>query len=212
MKETINGLLFFKMKLWHFIYSYQFSLTLSKIYDRLYSAWIRSNIPNMHKSAIIRKGCYLVGGRYIKIGKNTMIERHSVLTCWDNYGGNKYTPKIEIGEECSLGEYLHITCIGSISIGNGVLLGRRITISDNSHGYTEIGDLKTKPTDRPLVSKGAIVIEDNVWIGDKATILSGVRIGKGTVVAANAVVTKDVPAYSVVGGIPAIILKQHIES
>jgi len=209
MKEFITKLLFLKMRLWHCIYSYQCSLTFSKIYDRIYSAWIRSNIPHMHHSAIIRKGCYVVGGKYMILGKNTMIERHSVLTCWDTYKENKYSPHLEIGNDCSLGEYLHITCIGSIKIGNGVLMGRRVTISDNSHGSTEITDLQIKPTDRPLISKGAIVIEDNVWIGDKATILSGVTIGKGAVVAANAVVTKDVPAYSVVGGIPAQILKQH---
>jgi acetyltransferase-like isoleucine patch superfamily enzyme len=210
MKEFVNILLSSKMKLWHYIYPYKLSLTFSRVYDRFYSAWLSSNIPNMHSTAIIRKGCYLVGGKYMKIGKGTMIERYSVLTCWDKYNGTPHQPSLEIGSNCSLGEYLHITCIGSISIGNGVLMGRRITITDNSHGNTSFSDLKIKPTDRPLIAKGKIVIEDNVWIGDKATILSGVHISRGAIIAANAVVSKDVPAYSVVGGIPAKILKQVI--
>ena len=64
------------------------------------------------------------------------------------------------------------------------------------------------PQKRPLYSKGAVFIGDNVWIGDKATILPGVKIGEGAVVAANAVVTKDVPAYSMVAGNPAKVIKQ----
>ena len=60
---------------------------------------------------------------------------------------------------------------------------------------------------RPTTSKGRVVIGNNVWIGDKATILPGVTIGDGAIIAANAVVTKDVPQYSVVGGNPAKVIK-----
>ena len=63
------------------------------------------------------------------------------------------------------------------------------------------------PINRPLFSKGPVVIEDNVWIGDKATILSGVTIGMGAIVGANSVITKDIPAYAVVAGSPAKIIK-----
>jgi acetyltransferase-like isoleucine patch superfamily enzyme len=67
----------------------------------------------------------------------------------------------------------------------------------------------TAPIKRSLFSKGPVIIGDNVWIGDKATILPGVSIGNGAVIAANAVVTKDVPAYSVAAGNPARIIKQN---
>lgn len=60
---------------------------------------------------------------------------------------------------------------------------------------------------RPIVTKGPVIINKNVWVGDKASILSGVTIGEGSIVAANAVVTKDVPAYSVVAGNPAKVIK-----
>lgn len=100
------------------------------------------------------------------------------------------------------------TAINKIIIGDNLLTGKWVTISDNNHGETEWNSLHQEPLSRPVVSKGAIVIGSNVWIGEKATILSGVTIGDGAVVAANAVVAKDVPPYSVVGGIPAKIIKQ----
>lgn len=58
-----------------------------------------------------------------------------------------------------------------------------------------------------LISKGPVVIEDNVWIGEHACIMPGTTIGKGSIVGANAVVTKDVPPYSLVGGVPAKLIK-----
>ena len=63
------------------------------------------------------------------------------------------------------------------------------------------------PLKRPLVSKGGVVIGDNVWICDNVCILSGVTIGNGAVVAANAVVTHDVPPYTMVAGVPAKVIK-----
>ena len=87
-----------------------------------------------------------------------------------------------------------------------------MTVTDNSHGVTTIDDLSKAPHMRKVISKGEVVIEENVWIGDKATILPGVHIGKGAVVGANAVVTKDVPPFSVVGGIPARVLHRVKET
>lgn len=66
---------------------------------------------------------------------------------------------------------------------------------------------KIAPNKRPLVSKGTVVIEDNVWIGEMVCIMPGIRIGKSSIIGANAVVTKDVPSYCVVGGNPAKVIK-----
>ena len=82
-----------------------------------------------------------------------------------------------------------------------------MTISDNNHGSTDFDTLHEVSVNRKLYTKGPVIIGNNVWIGDKATILGGVTIGDGAVIAANAVVTKDVPAYSVVGGNPARVIK-----
>lgn len=83
-----------------------------------------------------------------------------------------------------------------------------MTITDNGHGDTDYETLQQVPINRRLHSKGDVTIGNNVWIGDKATILPAVTIGDGAVIAANSVVTKDVPAYSVVAGNPAKVIKQ----
>ncbi len=105
------------------------------------------------------------------------------------------------------GSYNHITCTNRIEIGDDLLTGKWVTITDNSHGNTDWDSLKIAPIKRDVVSKGPVKIGNNVWIGEKATILPGVTIGDGVVVAANAVVTKDVPSYCVVAGNPAKVIK-----
>lgn len=148
----------------------------------------------------------LKGGEYISIGHNSHIGVQAELTAWDKFGGDRFSPSIEIGDNVSIGSYCHITAINHIKIGNGVLTGRWVTITDNSHGETDFDSLNMLPVKRPLKSKGPVIIEDNVWIGDKATILPGVTIGKGSVIGSNAVVSKDVPPYSIAVGNPIRII------
>lgn len=157
------------------------------------------------------------GSEFIQIGRNTAFSDYLYLTAWGNaecldltgHESDYQLPRLCIGEHCRFGAYNHITCINSITIGNNCLTGKWVTITDNSHGDTDIESLQLSPINRPLVSKGAVIIGDNVWIGDKATILPGVSIGDGAVIGANAVVTKDVPPYCVVGGNPARIIKRQ---
>mgnify|MGYP003303828594 FL=1 len=112
-----------------------------------------------------------------------------------------------MGDNCSIGEDSHITAINSIRLGNNVLLGKKILITDNAHGTSSAELLEIAPNYRPLSSKGPVVIDDNVWIGEKVSIMPGVHIGKGVIVAANSVVTKNIPPYCVVAGIPAKVIK-----
>jgi acetyltransferase-like isoleucine patch superfamily enzyme len=83
-----------------------------------------------------------------------------------------------------------------------------VTITDNIHGETDYATLQTPPFQRMVTSRGPVIIGDNVWVGDKATILPNVTIGNGAVIAANTVVTKDVPAYSIAVGNPARIIQR----
>lgn len=149
-----------------------------------------------------------IGEQYISIGKYTHFDQNCVLSAYDHtIDGSIFTPEIQIGECCNFGAWNHITCVKRIVIGKGFLSGKWVTISDNNHGDNSYNQMYIEPLYRPVTSKGEIIIGNNVWVGEKATILSGVTIGDGAVIAANAVVTKDVPAYSVVGGNPAKILK-----
>jgi acetyltransferase-like isoleucine patch superfamily enzyme len=146
----------------------------------------------------------IVGGQYVSIGSNTSIGKGAIITAWD-YNSN---PSIQIGSNVILGDYIHITSTYRIIIKDGVLTGKRVTITDNSHGQINREEMNLRPGQRCVFSKGAVVIEERVWIGDKVTILPGVTIGEGAIIGANAVVTKNVPPYSVVGGNPAKLIKQ----
>ena len=107
-----------------------------------------------------------------------------------------------------LGDHSHITCANKIVIGSGVLTGKRILITDNSHGSITLEQLQVAPKSRPVISKGDVFIGKNVWIGEKASIMPGVTIGEGSIIGANAVVTSDIPPYSVAVGTPARIVKR----
>ena len=149
-----------------------------------------------------------LGNKYISMGKNCFFGRNCIVSAWDCHNEQRFAPEIRFGNDCNLGEYNHITAVNKIIIGNGLLTGRWVTITDNSHGSTDIDNLYIKPIERQIFSKGPVIIGDNVWIGDKATILPGVKIGDGAVIGANSVVTKDVPPYAVIVGNPARVIKK----
>lgn len=186
---------------------------LIRIWHSVYTAWIRILIKNVGKHSVIQYPCKLQGGGFesIIIGENSYIQSHCILGCWTEYstyeGLQTFSPQIVIGNHCNIGEYTQITAINKITIGDGVLTGRYVYIGDNSHGSLSLAEANIIPIQRPLQSKGEVVIGKNVWIGDKVTILSGVHIGDGAIVAANAVVTNDVPSNSVVAGVPAKVIK-----
>ena len=165
---------------------------------------------NCKKVSFKRYINYSKGEQYFRIGEGSNFGKYVVLTAWDSYEGESFTPHVIIGERCSFGDYLHLTCINKIIIGNDVLTGRWVTISDNCHGNTDYRSLQIAPSKRKLTTKGPIEIGNNVWIGDKVTILAGVKIGEGSVIGANSVVTKDISPYSIVVGNPAKVIKQSI--
>lgn len=139
-------------------------------------------------------------GQKIGIGKN------SYFLPLTSYAGKNYTPKIIIGDGCWIGIRNSFACITSIEIGNDVLFAGYVHITDHSHGYEEID---TPIAKQKLITKGGVVVEDQCWLGFGCEILSGVHIGKHSIVAARAVVTRDVPAYSIVAGNPARIVKKY---
>lgn len=110
---------------------------------------------------------------------------------------------IEFGENVFINSSVHMQDQGGIKIGNNALIGHQVVFATLDHGF--------KPSERGNLRPGRIVLEDDVWIGSNATILKGVTIGEGAIVAAGSVVTKDVPAHTIVGGNPAKGIKEISE-
>lgn len=111
--------------------------------------------------------------------------------------------RVKIGSNCQINENVFIQ--GAI-IGNNVMIAANTSLIANMHKHDR--------TDIPMNMQGKIVdnkviVEDDVWIGRNAVVMPGVRIGTGSIVAAGAVVTKDVPPYSIVGGVPAKVIKKR---
>lgn len=150
-----------------------------------------------------------IGEECISIGHNTLIGDYGRLTAYRNYKNTSQTfyPKISIGNNCHIGPQSHITAINEIIIGNNVRTGPRILVTDNAHGESTIQMMDIAPNYRPLYSKGPVIIEDNVWIGEGAMIMPNIRIGKGSIIAANSVVTSNIPSYSIAAGVPAKVIK-----
>ena len=112
--------------------------------------------------------------------------------------------RLVTGSDCSINSYSVLS--GDITMGNGVRIASHASLYGFNHGY---GVMDVPIFRQPLTVKG-IVIGDDVWIGANAVILDGVRIGSHSIVAAGAIVTRDVPAYSIVGGNPAKLIRSRL--
>ena len=131
--------------------------------------------------------------RRFSLGRHSVVESFS---CVNNAVGDVF-----IGDYTRIG--LHNTIIGPVSIGNHVNLAQGITVTALNHNFADVQRL----IDEQGISTKPVVIGNDVWIGANAVILPGVTIGHHAVVAAGAVVTKDVPDFCVVAGVPAKVVK-----
>lgn len=196
-------------RLWAYICPRCIKQTILNIYRFLYTGYYSRFLHAIGKGTTICPPLTdLRGGEYISIGEYCTIGNDVELTAWDHYKGQTFTPEIRIGNGCTIRKGSHITAINKIIIGDNLFSGPYVLITDNSHGsgcYEEAG---IRPHDRLLQSKGPVVIGDNVWIGEKASIMPGVTIGDGAIIAANSVVTHGIPAYSVAAGCPAKVIKR----
>ena len=144
----------------------------------------------------------------VTIGDNFKCGERLKLRTFNTWGGGgELNPEIVIGNNVNIETDCHISAINSVVIEDNVLMASFVYISDHSHGQTTLSDIEIPPIKRPLYSKGRIRICKNVWIGEKATILPNVTIGEGSVIGANAVVTRDIPSHCVAVGNPAKVIR-----
>lgn len=153
---------------------------------------------HVYIDALSRKGVNL--GSHVSIGCFTRIE------CTDSLShlGEGFT----CGDPCGLGTNAFYGAAGGITLGNNIIVGNYVSFHSENHNFSD----KDIPIRLQGVNHQGIVIGDNCWIGAKSTILDGVRIGNGCVIAAGAVVTKSFPDNVVIGGVPAKIIKNRIST
>lgn len=170
------------------------------IKTRLCSFVANHYIGNKGHKVLFSTSPTIDNGKSISIGNNTYFGSNARLSCWG-------AGTIQVGSNCHFGDRIFLTSSKSIVIGDNFLSGNNVLISDNYHGDTTKEHMMFPPIDRPLHVKGVIKIGHNVWVGQNVCILSGVSIGDNAVIGANSVVTHDVPAFSVVAGVPARVIK-----
>jgi len=166
--------------------------------------------------------------RYLKVGRNFVVEDYAEImalsqhgiSCGDHvtigayatikpssYYGCNPGQGLRIGDRSNIGRYSYIGCSGLITIGCDVMISPRVSMYAEDHNYQDAN----VPMREQGVIRAPIVIEDDCWIASGAVILASVTIGRGSIVAAGSVVTRDVPPYSIVAGVPARVIRNRLE-
>jgi acetyltransferase-like isoleucine patch superfamily enzyme len=154
----------------------------------------------------LEEGCEIVGlskrgvvfGDRCTVGRFACIRPTNVLLAEAGEG-------MKVGDHSNIGPYSFIGCSGYVEIGSNVMMGPRVNLLAENHNF----DRTDVPMKEQGVTRSTIVIEDDCWLGANSSVLAGVRIGRGSIVATGAVVTKDVPPYSIVGGVPARVIRSR---
>ncbi len=173
---------------------------------------------------LVGKGASIRYARHLSVGRDFIVEDYAEVNCMTYRGivagdrvtigkhaiirptniyGSAIGEGLKIGNNSSIGPYSYIGCSGYIEIGDNVMMSPRVSIYAENHLFDH-PDLSIKEQG---VKREFVKIEDDCWIAANTIILAGVTIGRGSVIAAGSVVTKDIPPYSVVGGVPAKVIK-----
>ncbi len=179
---------------------------------RLRDVWLRRALeaPGLRLGGRPR----LLGLHHLRIGRNLNAGNDLWLEAVTAYAGETFDPLLRIGDDCNLSDGVHIACTHRVTIGDGLLCGSHVLISDHSHGqYSPSAalaqsDPRTRPALRPLSRDKSINIGANVWLGDGVAVLGGARIGDGAVIGVNSVVTGEIPPRSIAVGAPARPIRQ----
>jgi lipopolysaccharide O-acetyltransferase len=154
---------------------------------------------------------YLRGLACIAIGERFTAGEGLWLEAVTRYGDERFSPKLVIGNHVHISHWSHIACTNSVTIGDHVLIGSKVIITDHNHGLfgANATSPAMPPAQRPLERDRFVIIGENVWLGDGVVVCPGVTIGEGSVVGANAVVTTDVPPFTLVAGVPARPIRRY---
>ena len=157
---------------------------------------------------ILRSPYYIRGSRKGIIGGNSLTTGVGLRIDLINYEGSE--PKLILGKNVQINDYVHIGVVDEVSIGDNTLIASKVFISDHNHGNYS-GSNPTRPDSNPIERKlysNPVEIGKNVWIGEYVSILPGVKIGDGAVIGSMSLVTSDIPANTINMGVPTKILKK----
>jgi len=154
------------------------------------------------KNLSVPTGCLIGGFKNILLGDNVRLGLNNQI-----YASGSSKERIEIGDNVSFNSNVMINADigGNIKIGSNVLMGPNVVVRASNHMFKN----KTIPIAEQGHLSGSIIIEDDVWIGANVVILPNVSIGKGSVIGAGAVVTKDIDCFSIAVGVPAKVIDQR---
>jgi lipopolysaccharide O-acetyltransferase len=175
---------------------------LKLTFNILYTKLIISN------ARLIRFPIDIRGKRNIDFGKHLTTGYHCRLETYSSCNRKI----LQIGKGVQINDFVHITAIESVIIGDNVLIASKVFISDSLHGSYKGNELDSDPQIPPekrCLSSSPVFIDENVWIGESVSILPGVRIGKSAIIGSNSVVTKNIPEYCIAAGNPAKIIKRY---
>lgn len=166
---------------------------------------LKKGYGHIGTGSCIEKALAIRGKEHLYIGDNTFIRPGARIECVTEFAGKQYTPRLSIGSGVNIEQNLHMTCAESIEICDNVTILSNVLVTDINHSYKEIN---VSPLDQELETR-KVRIDSYCLIGAGARIMPGVTLGKNVIVGANAVVTKSVPDYSIVAGVPAKIIKKY---
>ena len=163
-------------------------------------------LGSLGRDSTVRRPRTIWGRERIHIGAKTIVLSHSLLHALSRYGNLSLDASIRVGNEVYIGRYSYIVAANRIEIGDGCVLSEHVYITDLNHGFNpRAGNIMTQP----IESKGPVHIGPNCFLGYRVAVMPGVTLGEWCIVGANSVVTKSFPAYSMIAGAPARLVKVY---
>ena len=182
----------------------------SILWRNLYSAYIRHQFRQCGELKLGSTQLHLFGLRYMEFGDQVEMHFNARVQCIDYFQptDQHFKPRLILHDHVVVQAMCHIGCIDRVEIGEWSTMGARCYITDHTHGGTSREELLLPPRKRPLVSRGPVKIGKYVHLGEGVCVMPGVTIGDYSVIGAGAVVTRDIPPFSVAVGSPAKVIKQ----
>jgi acetyltransferase-like isoleucine patch superfamily enzyme len=183
---------------------------LFKLFDKIQRFVNRrvltSKFKKFGKNVTLMKPYMLTSPQYIEIEDNVFIREYSRIEAIVTDGCKEFKPILKIKKGAHIEQFFHVGACEYVEIGENVLIAGRVYISDHNHRFSDV--------DKPILAQGIesggkVIIEENAWLGEGCVVLPGVTIGKNAIIGSNAVVTKNIPPYSIAVGIPARVIKRY---